>query len=155
MNVHLLIQVNYLFIYLVIASVFRSRVMHCGWHIQKKMLKNFAALANSDPVLYRKLISLPFISRKSKFDDYVTELNENISSHKQRQLFRILINNKHQWAKSTLKEEFGGGVSTTSRVEGLYGVLQKCLNSKSSLQNIFYCFREIEEVQIEKYHSTF
>jgi len=62
---------------------------------------------------------------------------------------------KEKWAKCETKHTFAGGVCTTSRIEGLHGVLKKYVTSTSSLQNVLFCFREIEYTQIQKFNDEY
>lgn len=126
------------------------------WHIQRNIVKKFSGLSKKDKDLYNKVVALPFISRKTKFETYVKELTKSkaLSTDEKRYL-EDLLSRKDKWAKHVIKSQFGGGVSTTSRVEGLHSVLRKYLTSKSSIQNVFYCFREIEDSQIEKFNNEF
>jgi len=119
-------------------------------------VKNFRSLAKNNRGLYQKAISLPFISRKEKFEDYVKELkkSKDLKKNEKKYLDNLLIR-KNRWAKCLMKGIFGGGISTTSRVEGLHAVLKKYLTSRSSLQNVFYAFREIEEIQLIKFQDEF
>ena len=119
-------------------------------------MKHFSGLTKKDKSLYQKVISLPFISRQKKFDEYIKELRKSaLLSKKEKDYLNSLLERRQRWAKTMIKHSFGGGISTTSRIEGLHAVLKKYLNSKSSLQNIFYCFREIEDTQIEKFSKEF
>lgn len=131
-------------------------MVNCAWHIQRNLIKKLSHLSKADKALYNKVISLPFISRKSKFEDLVKEIKKSklITSNEKEYLEGLLIR-KEKWAKSVLKDSFGGGVNTTSRVEGLHGILRKYLTSKSSLQNVFYAFREIEDIQIDKFENEY
>jgi len=54
-----------------------------------------------------------------------------------------------------LKSHYAGGISTTSRVEGLHAVQKKYLTSASSLQKVFRCFQNIEKLQVEKFKEEF
>ena len=54
-----------------------------------------------------------------------------------------------------IKGSFAAGVCTASRIEGLHSVLKRHLNSNSSLQNIFSCFRFIETTQVKKFEEEF
>jgi len=65
------------------------------------------------------------------------------------------LKTKERWAKSFVKSRFCGGVCTTSRIEGLHGVLRRCLNSNSSLQKVFNCFRQIEAIQVQKHEQEY
>ena len=69
--------------------------------------------------------------------------------------FECLLSRKERWAKCAIKLKFGAGVCTTSRVEGLHGVLKKTLTSRSGLQSVFHCFRKVETTQIDKFNNEF
>ena len=66
-----------------------------------------------------------------------------------------LAENKNEWAKCCLKESFAAGVSTTSRIEGLHGVLKRYLTSNSSLQEVFRAFRLLEQVEVQNFKEEF
>jgi len=101
-------------------------------------------------------LNLPFITSKEKFLSVVEELmdSEDITE-KQQEYLKTKLKTKQTWAKCFLKETFVGGVSTTSRVEGLHALQRRYLTSNSNLQNLFYSFRSIEKTQLIKYEQEF
>jgi len=131
---------------------FQSRVINCAWHIQRNIVKHLSGLAKKDKPLYQKALALPFISRKRKFEEYIDDLqSSSLLSTKEKNYLKELLSRKERWARSVIKSSFGGGISTSSRIEGLHVVLKRFLNSRSSLQNVFYSFREIEDAQLEMF----
>jgi len=54
-----------------------------------------------------------------------------------------------------LKQRFVGGVSTTSRIEGLHAKQKTYLTSNCSLQHLFQGFRSIEKVQINNFQEEY
>ena len=135
---------------------FKSNFLLCGWHIQKNMISKFSSLAKKDKSLYDKIINLPFIGSEEKFNTVLglVEDSDDITKNEYDYLYKKL-ESKLQWVKCFTKENFCGGVSTTSRIEGLHGVLKKHLNSNSSLQGVFYCFRSIEKTQVQTFEEEF
>jgi len=128
----------------------------CGWHVQKNLISRFAKLADKDRVLYDKIISLPFITSKTKFNDTINEINESEDiKEEQKGYIESKLANKNEWAKFLLKSTFVGGVSTTSRIEGFHAVQKKYLTSDGSLQKIFHSFFFIENIQITKFQDEF
>jgi len=59
------------------------------------------------------------------------------------------------WAKCYLKTNYGGGISTTSRIESFHAKLKRHLTSSSRLEKLFQVFREIEKTQVEKFKEEF
>ena len=54
------------FICLGIEKNFINRMLNCGWHIHRNIVKNFRSLTKNNQGLFKKVSSLPFISRKEK-----------------------------------------------------------------------------------------
>lgn len=136
--------------FLGICSIFKDpRIILCGWHIQKHFLKRFAKVKQKDSKLYNQIISLPFITCPEKFEDVVDEIfdSEDVSE-KQKDYLELKLETKKLWAKCYLKFKFAGGVSTTSRIEGLHAHQKRYMTSNSSLTNLFNSFRKIEEIQV-------
>ena len=108
-------------------------------------------MAKKNKELYNKILSLPFVTRKEKFEEIVEEVSEcDDVSDGQYDYLELKMKTKQLWANCYAKNAFAGGISTTSRIEGLHGVLKKRLTSGSSLVNVFQSFRSIEKTQIEK-----
>lgn len=130
--------------------------MLCAWHVQKNFISHFSNLSRTEPELYHQALSLPFVACKDKFEKIVsaflkskkvTKINVNYLKKK--------LEKKKQWAKSYIKDIFAGGVSTTSRVEGLHSVLKKYLTSDSRLTDVFLSFRSLEKTQISKFSEEY
>ena len=60
----------------------------------------------------------------------------------------LKLETKKLWAKCYLKFKFVGGISTTSRIEGLHAHQKRYMTSNSSLTNLFNSFRKTEEIQV-------
>jgi len=106
--------------------------------------------------LFENLKNLPFISKEEKFDGIIKDaLNSSKLTKHQKDYLKKKLEYKERWAKSYIKQSFAGGVCTTSRVEGLHSMLKKYLNSNSSLQNVFSCFRFVEMTQIKKFEEEY
>ena len=67
----------------------------------------------------------------------------------------LKLKTKNMWAKCFLKQRFVGGVSTTSRIEGLHAKQKAYLTSNCSLQRLFHGFRSIEKVQINNFQEEY
>jgi len=106
--------------------------------------------------MYELMINLPFVSSKKKFKESLNKIyaSEDITESELNYLEAKLAT-KDKWAKCLVKSSFCGGVCTTSRIEGLHGVLKKHLNSNSSLRKVFSCFRQIEKTQLEKFTEEY
>ena len=127
----------------------------CMAHSEKFYFK-ISGLAKKNKELYNKILSLPFVTRKEKFEEIVEEVSEcDDVSDGQYDYLELKMKTKQLWAKCYAKNAFAGGISTTSRIEGLHGVLKKRLTSGSSLVNVFQSFRSIEKTQIEKFHEEY
>lgn len=99
---------------------------------------------------------MPFVTCKEKFDEIIKSVKDSEHvSDKELEYLNGKLESKKQWAKCIMKEDFCGGICTTSRIEGLHGVLRRYLNSNSSLQGVFNCFRSIEEIQLQKFQEEF
>jgi len=68
---------------------------------------------------------------------------------------KLKVKRRHMWAKCDLKDKFAGGVSTTSRIEGLHAIQKNYFTSSSSLQSVFRCFGLIENFQEIKCKEEF
>ena len=58
---------------------FKSRILFCGWHIQKNFISHFSGLAKKDKVLYERLKNLPFISKEEKFNQVIKDTRDSTS----------------------------------------------------------------------------
>jgi len=101
-------------------------------------VKHFSGLTKKDKSLYQKVISLPFISGQKKFDEYIKELRKSaLLSKKEKDYLNSLLERRQKWAKTMIKHSFGGGISTTSRIEGLRAVLNKNISTQNPLSKIY------------------
>ena len=134
----------------------KSKSVICGWHVQKNLISRFAKLVKKNRALYDKIISLPFITSNTKFNDAIDEINESEDiNEEQKDYIEAKLANKKEWTKCLLKSNFVGGVSTTSRIEGFHAVQKRYLTSDGGLQKIFHSFRFIENTQITKFQEEF
>ena len=93
---------------------------------------------------------------QDKFQNLIDEIEEsNLVTDEQFNYLEKKLERKGSWAKCYIKTKFNGGISTTSRVEGLHAVQKKFINSSSSLLDVFKCFRLIEKRQISKFENEF
>ena len=101
-------------------------------------------------------MTLPFLTNETKFATILERFfeSESVTSY-QAEYMRKKLEKKAKWAKCFVKQEFTGGVSTTSRVEGLHAVQKKYLTSSSDLKTVFYSFRSLEKIQISKFKEEF
>ena len=73
----------------------------------------------------KKAISLPFISDKEKFTRIYREIEESSDlSDKQLEYLEGRYKKRQLWAKAYLKSSYGGGISTTPRVESFHAKLK-------------------------------
>ena len=105
-------------------------------------------MKKKDSSLYNKIISLPFITNENKFEDILEDVfdSEDVSDS-QKDYLEEKLKGKELWAKCYLKHKFSGGISTTSRIEGLHAQQKRYMTSNSSLTKLFVSFRKIEQVQ--------
>ena len=109
-----------------------------------------------DEGLYKKALSLPFIANADKFEETLKEIYKSKHLSKdQIDYIKKKVLKKNLWAKCCLKTSFAGGVSTTSRIEGLHAIQKKYLIANSSLQKVFKSFRFIENSQELKFYEEF
>lgn len=120
------------------------------------MISRFSKLKGKDEILYNKIVSLPFITSRDKFQGTLDEI-ENSSQVTENQLeyLKSKLKDKTLWAKCFLKTRFVGGVSTTSRVEGLHAKQKAYLTSNTGLQRLFHCFRLIEQIQVSNFKEEY
>ena len=135
---------------------FYSKMLLCGWHIQKNISSKLSAFGKKDKEKYQEVLNLPFITCRKKFDETLKNIfdSENLTET-EKDYLNAKLEGKDRWAKSYIKSEFCGGICTTSRVEGLHAVLKKYLNSNSSLIKVFQSFRLLESLQLEKFQEEF
>lgn len=139
-----------------ITSHFNSRIVLCGWHLQKNFISHFAKLKKADEALYMKILSLPFVTSEEKFHKIVAEIRGSESiSQTQKTYLNAKLEKKEMWAKCKLKSKFLGGISTTSRIEGFHAKQKKYFNSNTNLQGVFRGFRKIEQTQFDKFKEEF
>jgi len=139
-----------------IENNFQSRIILCGWHIQRNFISKLKSLRNLDKELYQEMISLPFVMRELQFDSILQKFEDSEDvSQEQFEYIEKKLKRKKMWAKCFLKSKFAGGISTTSRVEGLHATLKRGLNSSSSLQTVFVCFRLIEKREATRFTDEF
>ena len=130
--------------------------MLCGWHIQKNLVSRFSKLKSLDKDLYNKILSLPFITSEEKFNAIVEEvMDSEIIPKNQLDYLKLKLNLKNLWAKCLLKDKFLGGISTTSRIEGLHAKQKAYLTSQIGLQRLFHGFRVIEKTQISNFKEEY
>jgi len=128
----------------------------CGWHIQRNLISKLSALAKKDKKLYDKIINLPFVTCTNKFEEIIGEVKKSKTlSRIEFDYIQEKLKTKSKWAKSITKSQFCGGVCTTSRIEGLHGVLKRHLNANSSINKVFNCFRQLEIAQSQKHDQEF
>ena len=65
------------------------------------------------------------------------------------------LKSKELWAKCFLKTKFTGGVSTTSRIEGLHAKQKKYMISNANLQGVLNGFRSIEKTNISNFKDEY
>ena len=139
-----------------ISKNFKCRFLLCGWHLQKNLRSKFTNLSRSDPDLYKKILKLPFTLKKEEFEEIVDLVSDSkdVSEAQINYLDGKLLC-KTKWARCFIKNEFAGGVSTTSRVEVLHSLQKKNMTSSSSLQKVFHSFRLLEKRQISKFSEEY
>jgi len=117
---------NYLEINFVgLKNNFESRLLLCSWHLQRNIVSHFSNLGKKNKVLFDRVIGLPFITCDQKFYDVIKAVEESEDiSDKELEYLNEKLKTKNQWAKCFTKENFCGGICTTSRIEGLHGVLK-------------------------------
>jgi len=139
-----------------IKNNFNSKINLCGWHVQKNLISHLSGLARRKNELYCKAINLPFISDKDKFELIYEELkSSNELAEKESVYLTKRYLKKNLWAKCYLKSEFGGGISTTSRIESFYAKLKQHLTSSSSLEKVFRVFKDLMNIQIQNFKEEF
>ena len=124
--------------------------------MQRNFVPKFSGLNKKNKDTYDKILNLPFITCQKKFEANLKEIfeSEEITESEIKYLEEKL-KTKNKWAKSFVKFRFCGGVCTTSRIEGLHGVLRRHLNSNSSLQKVFNCFRQLENIQVQRHEQEY
>jgi len=96
------------------------------------------------------------MSNEQKFNETI-DLIQSSDKITQKQLgyLNSKLELKKAWARCFLKKSFAGGVSTTSRIEGLHAKQRKYLTSNANLQLVFHCFRSIEKTQVCNFKEEF
>ena len=109
-----------------------------------------------DANIYNKILALPFITNEEVFEETLEEIHEcDFISDAQIDYLNAKLKTKKLWAKCFLKPKFTGGMSTTSRIEGLHAKQAKYFTSNTRLQGIFYGFKSIEKVQISRFNIEY
>jgi len=113
-------------------------------------------LSKQNKELYERILNLPFISRRDKFDETIKELKKpKVLNQNQANYLESKLKIQDKWAKCIIQEKVTIGVSTTSRIESMHSVLAEKLNSNSRLNEVFDVFRKIENSQIIKFKEEF
>jgi len=87
----------------------------CNWHAQRNIVSKFASLSSLDKNLYQKVINIPFIRNKSKFDNLIEEVEESDDvTDDQYNYLLCKLQRKQCWAKCYIKINFTGDISITS-----------------------------------------
>ena len=109
-----------------ITTNFRSRIVICGWHLQKNLISRFSKLKSQDAQLYNKIINLPFTLSGEKFLNILGEIKDSdIVTDSQKEYLNMKLKSRGMWAKCILKSNFTEGISTTFRIEGLHANQKK------------------------------
>jgi len=128
----------------------------CSWHIQRNLISKLSGLSKKNKEIYDMILNLPFITCQDKFNEVLKEVDSSEEITKvEKDYLKTKLESKVRLAKCFTKVTFCGGVCTTSRIQGLHGVLKKYLNSNSSLLKIFNCFRQIENIQLTKFEKEY
>ena len=144
------------FIYIGLSSNFKSTLLLCSWHVQRNLVSKFCYISKTNPELYKKITNLPFITNQANFEEIIDTLrSSNDIPKEQIQYLDKKLEKKINGQNVLQKKEFAGGVSTTSRVEGLHAVQKKYLTSSSTLNKVFYSFRTLEKQQIARFQEEF
>jgi len=133
---------------------FSSRMLLCGWHIERNFL---SGVAKKHKETYDKILDLPFVTCEKKFEEKIQKIWDSSKLSEQEKYLREELKTKYKWAKCYTKSSFCAGVYTTSRVDGLHSVLKKHLNSNSnpSLKKLFNCFHELETLQLQRFEEEY
>jgi len=108
---------------------FSSRMLLCGWHVQRNFLSNLSGVAKKHKETYDEILDLPFVTCEKKFEEKIQKIWDSSKlSEQEEKYLREKLKTKYKWAKCYTKSSFCAGVCTTSRVEGLRSVLKKHLN---------------------------
>ena len=67
---------------------FNSKIVLCGWHLQKNFISRFSKLKGVDEDLYNKILSLPFVISEEKFQNIIEEVEDSEFDRKSMGLFR-------------------------------------------------------------------
>jgi len=91
-----------------------------------------------------------------KFNDAIHKIkNSQHITKNQKEYLEMKLQTKELWAKCYLKSKFTGGISTTSRIEGLHAKQKKYLTSNTNLQGVFQGFRSIEKIHINRFKDEY
>jgi len=128
----------------------------CAWHIEQKLKKKVLHLnKGSNPetkALYKKIINIPYCEYEDdyskKYQEIIesTLLNENFIKY-----FKEINENKNLWVKCFIKQNFTCGMATSSRIEAKHRVIKKFLDGNSRLGEIYACFQELEQQEINSF----
>lgn len=124
--------------------------------MQKNLISHLSAFGRKNRDLYLKAINLPFVSDLTKFEETFEEIRKSPDvSEKEKKYLMKRYDGKELWAKCHLKSRFGGGISTTSRIESFHAKLKQNLTSSSSLQKVLQVFKDLIKIQTTKFKEEF
>jgi len=120
----------------------------CQWHISRNLHRNFNFLKIEHQDIKEKIFSLPRLDDRETFSDYEKQIMKFLQDNnysKSVEYLKNLLNCKGKWAKPYYPLIFDGGITTTSRVEGLNSAIKKYLNSKSEISDIITFISDSEK----------
>lgn len=128
---------------------------HCIYHIGQNLPKNLKAKLGN---LYNDFIGKFYKCRNSHCETLFfarwNDLLENFPLAKD-YLLRVLWPTNKSWARCYLRQIFTAGIESTSRVEGMNGIIKRTLRSNSTLCQLVECLSErlVSETQKERFHG--
>ena len=84
------------FIILGITNNFCTRIVLCGWHLQKNLISKFSKVKKLDAEVYNQIISLPFITSEQKFNETISKVKKSKNITKiQKEYLEMKLNSIH------------------------------------------------------------
>ena len=120
----------------------------CIWHLLRNLQRHYSYLKAKHKIMYDLVLSLPFHTTISSFQDSYAKLTAFLEKNKYDASLRYigrLHDHKEKWADCYKPDMFTAGTNTTSRAESMNSAIKKFVNSKSELYALVILIEDMEQ----------
>ena len=119
-----------------------SKLIWWQWHVRQNLVKNFIHLKAKHNILFKEIISLPFIQTKKEFNEKVKVIKNSISDSWEK-YFDWIISKRNNWCLANLLKVFTAGTWSTSRSESIHSLLKRKLWKSKKFSEIHKIIEDI------------